>query len=185
MKNITDYINENLITEGFKEWIKEIAIKGVKKAEKTWNKIDSLLTKNYHQPIPSILVENIACNPSSFDDPNEQYDTDLATYVYNDIINCIANSSSKLVRNNITLYGGGLFEFNAMEFDAKGMDSADLMSLWNDVISLCRKKYNSGIFRIVNERSYTVNGNRNNREFSIEINNDGFYDVINLKLCEE
>lgn len=184
MKNLTDYINENLVNESFKEWIKEIAIKGVKKAEKTWNKIDSLITKNYHQPIPSILVENITSNPPIWDDPNKQYDVTLANDAYNDIIEFISNSSSKFIENDIVLYAGGRFKFDAKEFNANEMDSADLMRVWNDIISFCRKKYNNGVYSIVTETSYTVNGARNNHKITIEINNNQFYDAINIKLCE-
>ena len=63
MKNLTEYINESIINEGVKDWLKDIATKGVLKSRNAWNKITDVLTKDYHPHLPAITVEKMPCNP--------------------------------------------------------------------------------------------------------------------------
>ena len=181
MKNLTEYINESIVNEGVKDWFKEIATKGVLKARNAWNKITDVLTKDYHPHLPAITVEKMACNPQVWDDPNQDYDASLIDPIYTDLKQMVATAIHHEVEGkDITLYAGGRYSFDACSYEMKETNKDILMERWADILDYCMKTYNKGNTKVYNNTDRY--DRKNTFTISVEINNNGFYDYIDISM---
>lgn len=181
MKNITDYINENLVNEGFNDWIKEIATKGMYKAKNAWNKIADAITNDYTPHLPAIVVDKFECNPQEWEDANKTYEASLIYPVYDDIKHVVSNAIHNEVKGkDITLYAGGHYAFDACSYEMKETNKDILMERWADILDYCMKTYNKGNFKATDETKRYPDKNR--YSISIELNNNGFYDYVNINM---
>ena len=179
MKNLTEYINESIVNEGVKDWLKDIATKGILKARNAWNKITDALTNDYHPHLPAIMVEKMACNPQEWDDPDQSYDASLIDPIYSDLKQTVATAIYHEVEGkDITLYAGGHYAFDACVYELEETDKEMLMDRWSSIIDYCMKTYNKGNTKVYN------NTDRYNKKntfiISVEINNNGFYDSVDI-----
>lgn len=179
MKNITEYINESIVNEGVKDWLKDIATKGILKARNAWNKVTDAITNNYHPHLPAIIVENIACNPSVWDDPNKSYDESLIDPIYLDLKQTVATAIYHEVKGkDITLYAGGHYAFDACVYELKETDKEMLMDRWNSIMDYCMKTYNNGNIKTSDDTDRY--SDKNKFAITVEINNNGFYDYVHV-----
>ena len=179
MKNLTEYINESIVNEGVKDWLKDIATKGILKARNARNKIKDALTNDYHRHLPAIMVEKMACNPQEWDDPDQSYDASLIDPIYSDLKQTVATAIYHEVEGkDITLYAGGHYAFDACAYELEETDKEMLMDRWNSIMDYCMKTYNKGNTKVYN------NTDRYNKKntfiISVEINNNGFYDSVDI-----
>lgn len=181
MKNITDYINENLVNEGFKEWLSEIATKGMYKAKNAWNKVADAITNDYTPHLPAIMVDKFICNPQKWDDPTNSYDASLIDPVYNEVKDIVLTAIYHEVEGkDITLYAGARYPFDACVYEMEETDKDMLIDRWYDILDMCMKTYNKGNIKVYDETKRYKDKNR--YSISIEINNSGFYDYVNINM---
>jgi hypothetical protein len=179
MKNLTEFINESIINEGIKDWVKDISAKGILKARNAWNKFTGVLTKNYTPHLPAMLIEKFEGNPGEWEDPNINYVKSLIEPVYEDIKKVVATAIYNEVEGkDITLYAGGHFSYDAHVFEMTEIDKAILMDRWNKILDYCNKTYNKGNFKLYDETNRY--NDKNTFAISIELNNNGFYDYVNI-----
>ena len=76
---------------------------------------------------------------------------------------------------DITLYAGGRYAFDAYVYELEETDKEMLMNRWNSITDYCMKTYNKG-----NTKVYDRFDKKNTFVITVEIDNNGFYDSVDI-----
>ena len=70
--------------------------------------------------------------------------------------------------------------FIVLHHELEETDKEMLMDRWNSIMDYCMKTYNKGNFKTTDETNRYPDKNR--YSISIELNNNGFYDYVNINM---